>query len=1109
MTGFGDVIQSIGAIQRFDEAIKAEKEGRWAGKQYGNIPVLGGLLHPLATSANALGLGLEAAGTTGKAIAGEAAIPFVAGEARFGAGSTQDQQRSQDLMAGGLGALASHPGRTIDSLRHSDNSVTSVLAGILEMVSDPTNVALGPASGFTKAAKAEKLARLANPAASAEELLRIVKPTASAAELAQAGAPRLFSKEGALSAIEQATRGKVPEWLTNVIDGKRAALAHTPLAISDNVAAGRGAEFTQQLGSASKIDDLLGIEAQRGPAAIMQRQDELHAIEQVLSGAKADSAAGKLRYQAAKQTYKTAQQVKQEAGKSASSLFDEAALDVPAELQTPGLRNRFTEDAKTAASDSITNGPARGEVYKDFMARERETYGKLLNQQRDIEKAYRAAKADMPAPIKYGTDGVPLGKDKNLLRIGDTNVDFNAEMDRHAQGIPLTDPFMADAVGLVERGPVVPQGPLDSPHAIATVVDNVANATPLDPSIPKTATGRFFSLMQTALTEFKLAQGAANAAKGGLPSVGQIKSYWSGMQTETVRNLLMDPIYARFIAGHNGLLGAIITRNQNEAIDALAGSERNAAKLLGPIGDLRIMNGAKELQGTKELAAFAHNIGVNMHEVAQEGVDQMSSLQSALVGGAFGLATPGRAVTNLALMPLGALRPGFHAAFRVINSVIHNASRAAAFEQAYVPRIEQGAKLLLDAAEAEGKDVSRLRGLGFNAASDGTTIAKEGGFNPRQVTLYLGQRYGDEWQRIVKEADDAGFKRAREVFGDYSNRGKLETLASTVFPFMSWSWRAYPRVAYAALQHPAVVASILQLYQADAAQAKSEGRPGYQYGTLSIDKETPFLGILAKIFSPEQEAEVRFNPLALINPVGGESISAVANLGDSGGTDTRTGYQKFSDLAGLAGASPGPLPQTLAYISGQDYQAPSALSRYAPIDEAVDNAGIGFTEVPTIQGPLRAVRKAISGKSDNYDPIVAKAYELVMEDTGLPVSDSRNKAIAIGIASGNSPYLQRAERIVDVGGAGRAAFNANSPVSAQVTSQTTKDKRKSQMDTPYSYDEIQAVKAVDTHAAALMEQENQRYLLAHPAAAVSVKPTITPAQLASARGAALRAAGLR
>ena len=154
--------EHVGLLQRLQEAKRAEEEGRVLGLEYGDVPVLGGLLRPVGAMANTAGLGLEALGTAGSAIAGTAAIPAIYAQAAMGGKSPVNQvgdeqtltQFAQGMADRGIGDLLAHPGRNISQLRESPDSLTSWLAGALEMASDPTNVLLAPASGYVKAGKA-------------------------------------------------------------------------------------------------------------------------------------------------------------------------------------------------------------------------------------------------------------------------------------------------------------------------------------------------------------------------------------------------------------------------------------------------------------------------------------------------------------------------------------------------------------------------------------------------------------------------------------------------------------------------------------------------------------------------------------------------------------------------------------------------------------------------------------------------------------------------------------------------------------------------------------------------------------------------------------------
>ena len=178
--------EHLGLLQRLQEAVEAEKQGKVLGLEYGDIPVLGGLLRPAGAALNTAGLGLEALGTAGSAIAGTAAIPAIYGQAALG----QDNELtrySQGIADRGLGDLLSHPGRNISQLRTSPDNLTSWLAGVLEMASDPTNVLLAPASGFVKAGKAAGALRRAEAGGSlSDDFIAGMRQQADEAECAGA-----------------------------------------------------------------------------------------------------------------------------------------------------------------------------------------------------------------------------------------------------------------------------------------------------------------------------------------------------------------------------------------------------------------------------------------------------------------------------------------------------------------------------------------------------------------------------------------------------------------------------------------------------------------------------------------------------------------------------------------------------------------------------------------------------------------------------------------------------------------------------------------------------------------------------------------------------------
>lgn len=100
--------------------------------------------------------------------------------------------------------------------------------------------------------------------------------------------------------------------------------------------------------------------------------------------------------------------------------------------------------------------------------------------------------------------------------------------------------------------------------------------------------------------------------------------------------------------------------------------------------------------------------------------------------------------------------------------------------------------------------------------------------------------------------------------------------------------------------------------------------------------------------------------------------------------------------------------------------------------------------------------------------------------------------------------MRLAERVLDTTGAGRALFNAQSPASITVTTETAKERRKARLGMPFEYEEIEAMREVSEELADAMQAENDKYGQNNPAADVYKKPKITAAQLTLAKGAEKR-----
>lgn len=1113
MSAMQSFMDYLGLAERLRQAKEAEQQGQWNGIRYGDIPVLGGALHPLATTANAVGLGLEGAGTAAKAIAGIAAIPAVYAQTK-GSRDNPLTAYSQQIADRGLGDLLIHPGRTIGALRQSPDRATSYLAGILEMASDPTNVLLTPASGYLNAGR-----------------------TAAAAE--RAGARATVSEE--------------------FFAGKAREMARADEAIQtiDNFITQEGLSNAAKVGEAGKrlsyYDSLLSKESER-TAALDQSRQRIGGLSDQLATAKDKTEAARFSLNEHKDYYKEARnavaadlKAKREMGyfdPVPKPLRDEAGnlFDNPAAYAVKQANEQKRIGVVNEVLARYPGGPQQGMTYRDFLAEPKQALGQALYEEKKIAELYQQAIKEAPDPIRYSNTGVPLGKDKDLMRRVEANTEQNA-MDALQQADPntpigkvLTGYEMPVPEGAV-AAPKPPTGvgyemdadaarkrlgmePLDSPKAIASGLDRLGQAAnqppppgvmgPNDIRIADTRGfgTRMYDLLSHALREGITEQRAAMARPGATVNFSQLAGIWKGIATQTLRNVFMDEAYSRIMLLDAGVRNEAYTRARDQAIQRRRAGEggapgfENPLMQLGPVSDVLSAIGYGKKMKPKEAKEIFDKIGVDPFEAETDNIRQLSAMQHLFGSSLIGLSNPVRASVGVVGLPLGYLGPMRQRMFHIINNVTHMAAKGEAFSQGFLPYLDNSAKRLLQLAEAEGKDTTYLRGFGMFDPQTGERILEEGAFSKEQVRQFLGQRYADEWQRMTDQAVEAGYARATEVFGNYAQRGPLERQLDKFFPFMSWTWRNYGRVSKALLAHPAVAAGAIQLLQAEIEDAKANNRPAYLATTVGFDKDTPLIGVLARVFSPEQEASVRLNPLALINP-----FSSTLLAGESTGENAdQTPYQRAEQLIGLTGATPNPLIQGAAYVTGQDYQSPSPLSRYNAVDQMWNDLGINAEAPSLLHGTLRAAREKVTGEKDTYDPVLAKAKELIYEDTGFPVSDPRNAMVAAQLEAGIDPhgYLKRAERIVDVGGAGRAVFNATSPISASVVSNTTEERRNAGKP-PWTYDQIQQAKQAGlVGLARRFESENENWYLTHGAGAVNRNAQVRPGDVVIARGAEKR-----
>lgn len=216
-----------------------------------------------------------------------------------------------------------------------------------------------------------------------------------------------------------------------------------------------------------------------------------------------------------------------------------------------------------------------------------------------------------------------------------------------------------------------------------------------------------------------------------------------------------------------------------------------------------------------------------------------------------------------------------------------------------------------------------------------------------------------------------------------------------------------------------------------------------------------------------------------------------------------------------------PYADVAVLIGGQDYRE-YRITRdeddIAAVNAAVDafwhdnvegevapDVGGSSGELPSLaHGTLRGLREKVTGEKDTYDPVYNKAQELIYEKTGYPSADGRNVILSSQLQDKDSPLMRLAERVLDTTGAGRALFNAQSPASIAVTTETAKERRKARLGMPFEYEEIEAMREVSEELADAMQAENDKYGQNNPAADVYKKPKITAAQLTLAKGAEKR-----
>lgn len=422
----------------------------------------------------------------------------------------------------------------------------------------------------------------------------------------------------------------------------------------------------------------------------------------------------------------------------------------------------------------------------------------------------------------------------------------------------------------------------------------------------------------------------------------------------------------------------------------------------------------------------------------------------ALIG-----ALNGAARLNPLAMAYGAAR-GYVAPFvdgtiRYVNGIQHDAFRYAMVEKGLDREIPQVAAAFLDDLDTSGVDTTALRaGGGYFSADEVRRVAGDDAAKRwdwlQETTV---RRIGD---RVAFLAGDFRDKLAKDYGGRVTRfdraRAHVEAGIGRYVPFVRWQMRYAPVLAEIAARNPLATYYAVKGTAAGVEDARENHLKPYQAGTVPVTTETPVLGGLARARLGGQAGTVRLDPLGAINPYGSGSFVADELPADA------TGYQRATNAAARIGFSPAPPIQAAAYAAGQDYKAPSALSRTAGLEGLADLPpilarailqGMGqhqlaaaVPELPTLPGggeALARAREIVTGQNATaYDPTTRRYAELVLARTGKPLAHPDNRAYLEAVGEANEPLWQLATVQQRLGGAAGNATGMISPVS--VTAQT-------------------------------------------------------------------------
>jgi len=522
-------------------------------------------------------------------------------------------------------------------------------------------------------------------------------------------------------------------------------------------------------------------------------------------------------------------------------------------------------------------------------------------------------------------------------------------------------------------------------------------------------------------------------ASGKGASLSDVGRIWKTQTTSTIRNLLQDEMVSRLWLARAGVEQGVMNDNWYSMVDLYQRGMRDpyeamperSRQMLDLIGKGPKMGpaptGAKGPLAAKTGASgYIPNIGASLSEENDKLVKALHPLTTMGIEAGLSVMSPLNAVPGLGVALGGAkglARPMWTEIFQSINSFTHAAARHAVFQESMVD----------DLAEA---------GTGFiNRDPRLARLPADGMFSPDEVLNLTGsQNLADEWAGQVDGAIANGEKRAKEVFGDFSNERWWERGLGMAVPFASWGLRAYPRTIGMLAEHPGITYALLAWTKRDAERAKAEGRPGYQVGNVTLNKDTPALGKILGGMTAGKEGDLRVNLLGALSPFSGEAFAAPDDEGED-----QTTYQKIKGQVAKTGFSFNPFIVGLAYALNWDYMRPGALSRTAGIEQSMPGP-----EIPSfMQGPLDFIRGANGGNVSQVTPEERRLGQNVYDETGYALNSPQNAGIA---ASSNLPgdaRMEQAKKDVGQGGLVKNLVSLLSPVSMTAETDTARFARQS------------------------------------------------------------------